>query len=545
MFVLLALAAALMLAAPSAALAAPVVTGGPASPGNARSLAWTFDTDVPAECRLLGTDGLPLPTYDWQSCSSPAQYELAANAPDGDYTFQIRSAGSATGDPEQSSIYTLDTAPPDKPTVAPQQQSPGNSTSPSWAFSSPGASSYECRLHRPGEQSDPTWEPCSSPKSYTLAEGDGDYTFEVQAHDAAGNTSAPASDTYTLDTKAPDKPTVTPQQQSPGNSTSPSWAFSSPGASSYQCRLHRPGEMSAPDWQACDSPKSYTLAEGDGDYTFEVRALDALQNSSAAASDTYAFDGTPPAAPAITGGPPDRTSDPSETFTFTRENGATTQCRLERGDAVAFDWTTCTSPWSYGLTTEPDGTYTFRVRATDGAGNTGPAASRSFTLDRTPPQQNRPEQPQEPTGPVLRAGVCINLFNGSPRADVMNGSPFGDVLLGDAGNDKEDGGPGDDCVLGDAGNDTLFGGKGNDDVRGMAGNDKVYGGPGNDQLAGNSGNDKLVGDAGNDSFDGGSGRDTIYSRDKRAERVDCGRGRDVAVADRKDKLRGCERRKLK
>ena len=39
----------------------------------------------------------------------------------------------------------------------------------------------------------------------------------------------------------------------------------------------------------------------------------------------------------------------------------------------------------YDLTGEADGAYTFRVRATDAAGNTGPSASRDYTLDRDRP----------------------------------------------------------------------------------------------------------------------------------------------------------------
>lgn len=45
----------------------------------------------------------------------------------------------------------------------------------------------------------------------------------------------------------------------------------------------------------------------------------------------------------------------------------------------------CSSPKSYDLAAEPDGTYTFRVTATDAAGNASSPATHDYALDRTPP----------------------------------------------------------------------------------------------------------------------------------------------------------------
>lgn len=60
-----------------------------------------------------------------------------------------------------------------------------------------------------------------------------------------------------------------------------------------------------------------------------------------------------------------------------------------------------------------------------------------------------------------------------------------------------------------------------DTIYGLAGNDKLYGGAGNDKLYGGSGNDLLV---------GGPGTDLL----------NCGPGHDTAIADKHDKLVGCE-----
>jgi lysophospholipase L1-like esterase len=68
---------------------------------------------------------------------------------------------------------------------------------------------------------------------------------------------------------------------------------------------------------------------------------------------------------------------------------------------------------------------------------------------------------------------------------------------------------------------TIVGSPKGDVLRGTAHADKLYGKAGNDRLYGNEGNDLLVGGAG-------------------ADLLACGAGRDVAIADRRDTVRGCE-----
>ena len=88
---------------------------------------------------------------------------------------------------------------------------------------------------------------------------------------------------------------------------------------------------------------------------------------------------------------------------------------------------------------------------------------------------------------------------------------------------------------------TVYGGAGNDTITGGAGNDTLDGGDGNDKLSGGPGNDVLKGGKGRDSYDGGAGNDVINSADGVAELVNCGKGKDTVKADKKDKLKGCEK----
>lgn len=160
-----------------------------------------------------------------------------------------------------------------------------------------------------------------------------------------------------------------------------------------------------------------------------------------------------------------------------------------------------------------------------------------------------------------------NSLLGSPGPDLMCGLGGDDTLDGLAGDDTLFGGAcpstaaahrfvaaaatdGNDHLVGGAGNDRLFGGSGRDRLSGNSGKDRLDGGPGRDRLDGGTGNDSLAGGSGNDRLSGGkgrdklkagAGRDSIDTRDGQRDKIDCGSGRDTIRADRKDRVRRCER----
>lgn len=129
-----------------------------------------------------------------------------------------------------------------------------------------------------------------------------------------------------------------------------------------------------------------------------------------------------------------------------------------------------------------------------------------------------------PTSPVVPAHAhCSNVFAGTARADRIRGSSGSDRISGGRGRDKLFGLAGADCISGGAGNDVISGGKGNDTLSGGAGNDRITAGPGRNRVS------------------GGAGNDVINVRNHRRDVVNCGKGRkDRVVADRIDRLRGCE-----
>ena len=159
-------------------------------------------------------------------------------------------------------------------------------------------------------------------------------------------------------------------------------------------------------------------------------------------------------------------------------------------------------------------------------------------------------------GPDKLVGTVLNdLICGLGGADNIKALAGDDTVFGDQcnaiaralasatgdGNDRIDGGSGDDTLYGAGKNDSLIGGSGGDKLYGGSGNDVLTGGPGDDRLEGGSGHDVLKGGPGKNTYVGGAGRDTIVAVNHAKDSVNCGGGRDSVRADRKDKLRGCER----
>jgi Ca2+-binding RTX toxin-like protein len=169
-------------------------------------------------------------------------------------------------------------------------------------------------------------------------------------------------------------------------------------------------------------------------------------------------------------------------------------------------------------------------------------------LGRTYDPQTYPPGPDSsPPGPTpapakpRHAASCARTVRGKRRADHLRGTRVSDRLVGMGGNDVIDGFGGNDCLLGMSGRDLLRGGRGDDWLSGGSGADRLFGGRGADRLVGGAGADRLDGGPGRDVLRGQGGRDVIDARDGVRDRVDCGRGHDVARVDRHDVVHACER----
>jgi hypothetical protein len=178
------------------------------------------------------------------------------------------------------------------------------------------------------------------------------------------------------------------------NSSSAEFTYDAAGATSYECRLD------AALFAACPNggPQTYSnLAEGN--HTFQVRGVNGSGPDPTPASYTWTVDTVAPSAIVDTH-PVNPSPGGSAAFGFhASEAGAKFECSLAKGiEADVF--AACSSGKTY--TKLADGGYTFKVKATDKAGNTGAPTSFAWTVDNsladtTPPETTISSKPADPS----------------------------------------------------------------------------------------------------------------------------------------------------
>lgn len=344
-----------------------IVTSPPAHSANpAPVVSFTAEAGASTECRLDAETS----TGDWGACTSPWEGDLSG-APDGAYTFLVRAtdAASNVGDPASAS-FTIDRQAPGQPELTTTPPGLGRLVLPTWAFTIDAGAVARCALDGAVDA------PCSSPYVADLTSAaDGPHEFTVFAVDSAGNASPSVSHTYTLDRRAPAAPSITTEPPSPSADPTPTWTFDlAPEAVMASCSVD-----GAP-FASCASPFTANLAAAaDGNHTVAIRNRDLAGNQSPGVGLTYRLDRAAPGAPTI-GSPasPSRVVNP--TWTIDAEAGATTECRLDDGA-----WSPCAGSFTTTFDSGSDGVHVLTVRAFDAAGNRGPEATASYTLDTTAP----------------------------------------------------------------------------------------------------------------------------------------------------------------
>jgi Tol biopolymer transport system component len=99
-----------------------------------------------------------------------------------------------------------------------------------------------------------------------------------------------------------------------------------------------------------------------------------------------------------------------------------------------------------------------------------------------------------------------------------------------------------DCtIVGTPGSDALSGTPGRDRICGLPGADRIDAGKGNDYVDAGNGNDVIIPGPGTDTVVARGGRDVIYARDGARDWIDCGTEYDIAIVDRIDRTRHCEK----
>jgi hypothetical protein len=309
------------------------------------------------------------------SADSAGEFAIPVSVPDNSETtfYATASDGVTTSGCSQGFIYLEDSAPPPRPSITSHPGDPSNDRNPTFEFvdDEPGVT-FNCRL-----VSGP-FPPCTSPKTYAIAT-DGPYTFYVKAVDAAGNESASTSFGWTVDTHAPQPPTITDGPPNPSNSTLATFSFTGEVGASFRCSLDNQS------FSPCPNPVTFTV--GDGSHTLVVEAVDAAGNVSDPSSPFSWIVDTAHPLVSITDKPPLLTNQTAANFSFfANPTPARYECAL---DGAAFG--TCTSPQHYaGLA---NGSHTFAVRTVSTGGSAGAATEYTWVVDTAPPQTSIVSQP--------------------------------------------------------------------------------------------------------------------------------------------------------
>jgi len=321
----------------------PVVTiSGPSSPTNQTASSITLSSSE------LATLWCSLDGAWYATCKSPRS---VSGLTDGAHNLSVYGVDPARNRSETIVwSWTVDTVPP-AVTITSGPASPTNQTAASFTFSTESGATVTCSWDGAAAQ------PCTSGAS-SSGLADGNHVLSVQATDQAGNTSAPVTWNWTVDT-VPPSVTIDSGPTGPTNDTTATFAFSSEAGAVFACSL----DGASPE--PCSSPASYG-GLADGSHSFAVTATDAAGNSSSPETATWSVDTSAPAV-IIDSGPANPTLDPTGTFTFSTESNTSVTCSLDGATPQP-----CASGVSYaGL---PPGDHMFVVSATDQAGNTGNAS---------------------------------------------------------------------------------------------------------------------------------------------------------------------------
>jgi hypothetical protein len=263
-----------------------------------------------------------------------------------------------------------------------------------------GVTGYECGLDGGA------FGACTSPQGYSGLTT-GVHTFEVRAHDAAGNVDlTPAAVTWVVDATPPQTEIDPPLPPSPSTSRSATFTFhgsdGETGISGFQCRLDDGS------FASCASPQQYS-GLSDGSHTFRVRAVDGVGNVDPTPdSHTWTIDATPPPSPVITSAPANPSGSNAAGFTFSDgDPTASLLCRLDGGS-----FSDCSSG-SASYSQLANGSHTFAVKAVDAAGNASGLASYTWTIDTIHPLVTLTEKP-----PLLtnQTSVSFGFVSNKPNS---------------------------------------------------------------------------------------------------------------------------------
>lgn len=320
-------------------------------------------------------------------------------------------------------VATLETDPP-ADTIAPVifltalSPDPNNDNTPTLSGTATDASGTVSTVEFQMDSTAGAWTACtasdgsfnSASEAFTCTAttlSDGSHTMNVRATDSNGNTTANGSvstDTFTIDTNNPSV-SLTPISPDPGTDTTPTISGTASDATNVLTSIEFQVDSIVGSWTACTADDSTideisetftctTSALSDGSHTIYVRATDNVNNTSVNASDIFVIDTTAPTTPG-TPSTTTPTSDTTPTWNWTASTDATsglanTPYTVQWSQTADFSSgvsssTSTTNSFTHS-TPLADGTWYFRVKAVDLAGNESSYSSNgSVVIDTSTP----------------------------------------------------------------------------------------------------------------------------------------------------------------
>jgi ELWxxDGT repeat protein len=365
----------------------PTIDSGPSGPTDDVRPTFTFSSD---DLTASFTCSLDTGTANFGPCSDVTSHQPAADLADGSYVFRVRATDPFGNFATAARAFVVDTVPP-AVSISGGPTGPTNDQRPTFTFNAEAGATLNCSI----DTGTPSFAPCSGATSHQPATdlADGSYTFRVQASDAAGN-SATVTRTFTVIDIVPPSLAISGGPSGPTNDPRPAFTFTVEAGAGLQCSIDTGTASYGPCSGASGHQPATDLA--DGSYVFRVRASDAAGNQTTQTR-SFSVDTTTPAL-SITGGPTATTTDRRPTFSFDAEPGSTLQCMVDAGGG---SYGPCSGAASHQPAADlADGNYTFRVRATDVAGNQA-TDTRTFTVTpgTDPPPTDPPPTDPPPTDP--------------------------------------------------------------------------------------------------------------------------------------------------
>lgn len=329
-------------------------------------------------------DGAP----DW----SPDGTKIVFERQIGNREIHVMNA-DGTGDPTRLTTNAVhDTGPaysPDGQKIAFASQPTSTAENDIYEMNTNGTGTPTRLTDHPESDSSPEYAPDGTKIAFSSnRDGNGEvYTMNVNGSDQTRRTNTTGSSLPQFDTPSSWGALNTTVAETTLDSSGPSdlvntrsatFVFSSEPGSIFECKLD------TGSFAACSSPRAYNNLS-DGSHTFQVRAISAAGNVGDPKSRTWTVDATPPNV-TITSGPTGTVNSASATFNFTASDatpGVSVECGVDDGNFAACD-SFDNGSGQHSVAGRPDGKHTFRVEATDTAGNTR-TASQTWTVDLTGP----------------------------------------------------------------------------------------------------------------------------------------------------------------